>query len=76
MAINVFPEKCDRCGTCISVCRSNAIMLLTDSLVIDHAACTGCQRCVAICPFGALTFSSGSDGSNRSTETHTTETVP
>ncbi|MBN1129378.1 MAG: 4Fe-4S binding protein [Chitinispirillaceae bacterium] len=54
MAINVNPERCDRCGACIGVCPTNALMLLADNLVIDHAACTGCKTCVNICPVGAL----------------------
>jgi anaerobic carbon-monoxide dehydrogenase iron sulfur subunit len=47
-------ESCDRCGTCISVCPANALLLLSESLVIDAALCTGCGTCVKVCPFGAL----------------------
>ena len=54
MAVSVFVEKCDRCGTCISVCPANALMLLTETLVLDVKRCTGCGTCVTVCPFGAL----------------------
>jgi pyruvate formate lyase activating enzyme len=52
-------EQCDRCGTCISVCSANAILLLAESLEIDAALCTGCGACVKICPFGALSLVAG-----------------
>ncbi|MBN1129771.1 MAG: 4Fe-4S binding protein [Chitinispirillaceae bacterium] len=63
MAVEVIMEKCDRCGTCISVCPANALMLLTEILVVDKGRCTRCGACVAICPFGALRLGrlSGSD---------------
>lgn len=46
---------CDECGTCISVCPVNAL-LLTEKLEIDHDCCTQCGTCVNICPFGALSI--------------------
>ena len=48
-------EVCDECGTCISVCPANAL-LLTDVLFVDTSACTLCGTCVKICPFGALSI--------------------
>lgn len=44
---------CDECGTCISVCPADAL-LLTQSLTAEAAKCTSCGRCVSTCPFGAL----------------------
>jgi ferredoxin len=49
-------ETCDRCGTCIGVCPSNAMLLLSESLVIDPVRCTGCGTCVKVCSFGALSL--------------------
>jgi ferredoxin len=49
-------DQCDRCGTCISVCPTNAIMLLAATLEIDRILCTGCGTCVKVCPFGALSL--------------------
>jgi ferredoxin len=46
---------CDECGTCISVCPANAL-LLAEKLEIDRELCTQCGTCVNICPFGALSF--------------------
>jgi ferredoxin len=54
MAVNVTMDQCDSCGTCISVCPANALMLLTETLIVDSNRCTGCGICVAVCPFGAL----------------------
>jgi ferredoxin len=61
MTTNIDKDKCDRCGTCISVCPSNALLLLTDALVVDSGRCTGCGNCIQICPFGALAPATGSD---------------
>lgn len=45
---------CDLCGTCISVCPANALLLLTEYLDVDPHKCTLCGTCVKVCPFGAL----------------------
>ncbi len=45
---------CDQCGTCISVCPADALMLTENALLIDHEACTECLLCVNICPIAAL----------------------
>gem|GEM_PF-724996 len=57
MIATIDQSKCDRCGTCISVCPTNALLLLCDELVIDGARCSGCAVCVTICPFAALGMS-------------------
>jgi ferredoxin len=54
MTVSISQEKCDHCGTCISVCPANALMLLTETLLVDTNRCTCCGLCVAVCPFGAL----------------------
>lgn len=46
-------DKCDECGTCISVCPNNAL-LLSDRLTISPEKCTSCAICIKVCPFGAL----------------------
>jgi uncharacterized protein len=46
-------SSCDECGTCISVCPADAIVL-SDHLEINRDRCTGCGTCVTICPFGCL----------------------
>ena len=49
----VDPKKCDECGTCISVCPQDAIVL-DKRLRILTDKCTSCGICVTICPFEAL----------------------
>ena len=51
--INIDYKKCDECGTCISVCRNDAI-ILEKKLRIDADKCTSCGICVLICPVAAL----------------------
>jgi electron transfer flavoprotein alpha subunit len=53
--LNIDTKICDLCGTCISVCPANALLLLTDALQVDQK-CTQCGACVKVCPFGALSF--------------------
>lgn len=56
----VDEQRCDVCGTCISVCRFGAL-LLTDKLHVDTSACRSCNCCVRVCPVGALSFSEDAD---------------
>jgi ferredoxin len=53
--LKVDMKKCDECGSCISVCPSDSLVL-TDQLQINHRTCLKCNKCVKICPFGALTM--------------------
>ena len=51
--VTVDKSQCDSCGTCISVCPENAILLVQD-IYIDAQKCISCGACVSVCPFGAL----------------------
>jgi MinD superfamily P-loop ATPase len=44
---------CTRCGTCIQVCRFNAI---DDDFSVNPISCEGCGVCVHFCPEGAIDF--------------------
>lgn len=47
-------EKCDYCGSCVAVCAQDSIVLLENSLTINHNKCNLCLNCSIICPFNAL----------------------
>lgn len=58
----VDEEKCTRCGLCTHICWTHAmvksqsgypVMAQTDPADIWHS-CWACQRCMAVCPTGAL----------------------
>lgn len=51
--IKIDKNKCDQCGTCISVCPGDALVLLHE-LEINPEKCRTCGQCVRVCPFGAL----------------------
>jgi MinD superfamily P-loop ATPase len=45
-------EACDFCGTCVAVCRADAIDLRESSIRVIPEKCAGCGDCVAVCPLG------------------------
>jgi electron transfer flavoprotein alpha subunit len=46
-------KKCDGCGTCVSVCPNDALVLERRLRVLEDM-CTSCWACVRVCPFEAL----------------------
>ena len=54
MMIDIIENKCDFCGTCISVCPVDCIEVTESNITIDDATCIDCNLCVYICPIEVL----------------------
>ena len=52
--IEIIENKCDFCGTCITVCPPDCIEVKEATITIDHKACIDCNLCVYICPIEVL----------------------
>jgi tetrathionate reductase subunit B len=57
--ISYIPLLCMHCDNppCVSACAANAIHKRIDGMVIiNPEECTGCQKCIESCPYGAMYF--------------------
>jgi len=53
----IDPQACSGCGTCMEMCRFNAITAGEDGVhAIDPLRCEGCKVCVEFCPEEAIDF--------------------
>lgn len=52
--IDIKPNTCDFCGTCVAVCHVDAIELLESAIAIDQVVCDDCCKCVYVCPLEVL----------------------
>ena len=55
-----IPMSCQQCqdAPCLNVCPVKAISRDEDlgTVTVDDDICIGCRSCVAVCPFGAMSF--------------------
>ncbi len=57
--MSYFPRSCMHCTKppCADVCQANATFVNEEGIVlIDEDLCTGCQECIAACPYQARFF--------------------
>jgi len=47
-------QKCQACGSCVEVCRENAVSLNNEKAAINRSLCNNCMECVDVCCSGAL----------------------
>jgi pyruvate formate lyase activating enzyme len=47
--VMLWPDRCIRCGACISVCTQGATTWDSESIAIDREKCTRCGVCVEVC---------------------------
>jgi ferredoxin len=52
--MQVDHEHCDVCGTCVSVCPTDAIRVREFSVSIDPKICVKCGNCLRVCPMHAI----------------------
>jgi Na+-translocating ferredoxin:NAD+ oxidoreductase subunit B len=54
-SIEVNPDKCDSCSTCVKFCPTEAITVREgETAQIDPEACVGCGACANVCPQGSI----------------------
>lgn len=47
-------ELCDLCGTCVSVCPTDAIIVSEFKVNLDSQKCICCLNCLKVCPIKAV----------------------
>ena len=55
ISVQVDPEKCEACGTCVEQCFV-AAMELREGSAVPGPSCKACGRCVDVCPEGAVSL--------------------
>jgi MinD superfamily P-loop ATPase len=50
----IYQNKCTKCGKCETVCRFDAINVISDKYEVNKLNCEGCGYCARICPEGAI----------------------
>ena len=52
--ISILHNRCDFCGTCVTVCPVDCIEVKESSIDIENSICIDCDLCVEICPIEVL----------------------
>lgn len=52
--LSVDRNLCTGCATCVAVCESDAIRIISNKAVIDPTKCSKCGNCVEMCPESAV----------------------
>lgn len=52
--ISIKENRCDYCGSCITVCPVDCIEVRESSIDIEQKVCIDCDLCVIICPIEVL----------------------
>jgi len=62
MVPTVDEEKCNRCGTCSSLCAYHALAVLPQTVLVFPELCHGCGLCALACPEKAISVGTRSIG--------------
>ena len=58
--LELSPEKCTGCATCLEVCPQGVLALVEDKVqIVDQDACMECGACARNCPEGAIHVRAG-----------------
>lgn len=60
-ASRVNPDRCVRCGLCVTMCPHGAIKMTSQGAVSDPAFCQACGFCAAVCPVHAVELNNFTD---------------
>lgn len=59
---SVCRGDCVACGTCLMVCRRQAITVVSGCYAeVDRKLCVGCGVCTKVCPTNCITLKEGDD---------------
>ena len=51
----VHEENCVACGTCLSMCPKEAVMIIKGCFAqVNKDICVGCYKCGKVCPTGCI----------------------
>lgn len=56
LTVEVDPDVCVGCGTCLEVCCFVSRSIVDGKAVIDQNRCLGCGRCESVCPNDAISI--------------------